>query len=108
MLVCYAQLGFPTRVYAARRLGYFPFGFFDTVFANFPLGLVPQKRPPQVPESFIKCTENTAFWGLVGAFLVNQPKWKFTNCVDFWRGAINMAENIFCYVIPTAYGGGVG
>ena len=36
--------------------------------ANFPLGLVPQKRPPQVPKSLIKCRENSVFWGLVGAF----------------------------------------
>jgi hypothetical protein len=36
--------------------------------ANFPLGLVAQKRPPQVPKSFIKCRQNTVFWGLVGAF----------------------------------------
>ena len=36
--------------------------------ANFPLGLVPQKSPPQVPKSSIKCRENTAFWGLVGGF----------------------------------------
>jgi hypothetical protein len=28
----------------------------------------PQKRPPQVPKSFIKCRENTVFGGLVGAF----------------------------------------
>ena len=38
---------------------------FQTIF---PLGLVPQKRPPQVPKSFIKCRENTVFGGLVGAF----------------------------------------
>ena len=40
----------------------------DIANANFPLGLVPQKRPPQVPKSFLKCRENIAFWGLVGAF----------------------------------------
>jgi hypothetical protein len=38
------------------------------VSANFPFGSVPQKRPPQVPKSFIKYRENTVFWGLVGAF----------------------------------------
>ena len=46
--------------------------------ANFPLGLVPQKRPPRVPKSFIKCRVNTTLFlgDLWGPFLVNQPKWK--------------------------------
>ena len=38
--------------------------------ANFPLGLVPQKRPP---------VKTLLFGDLWGPFLVNQPKWKFTS-----------------------------
>ena len=36
--------------------------------ANFPLGLAPQKRPPQVIKTWVKCWENSVFLRLVGAF----------------------------------------
>ena len=36
---------------------------------NFPLGLVPQKRPPQVPKSLIKCRENMDLLGTCGGLL---------------------------------------
>ena len=36
--------------------------------ANFPLGLAPQKRPPQVIKTWEKCGENSVFLRLVGAF----------------------------------------
>ena len=38
----------------------------EPAIANFPLGLVPQKRPPQVPTYFIKCREQNYFWGTCG------------------------------------------
>ena len=36
--------------------------------ANFPLGLAPQKRPPQVIKIWLKCGESNVFLRLVGAF----------------------------------------
>ena len=61
--------------------------------ANFPLGLVPKKRPPQVPKSFIKCRETLLLGDLWRPFLVNQPKWKFT------RG------NVRCFFFKVGQGG---
>ena len=48
---------------------------------KFPLGLVHQKRPPQVPKNRIFPAFYERFWDLWGPFLGDQTKWKMCNMI---------------------------
>ena len=53
--------------------------------ANFPLGLVHPEKAPHKSQNRSWNSGKTLFWGdLWGAFLVNQPKWRFAMLLGPW------------------------